>query len=397
MMSEAADSKDSLMKSPRDMTFLIVDDMDNMRRSIRAMLRLIHFGKDFYEAANGRDAFKLLEKGEAPIDFIISDYKMPYMNGTELLYRLRGNRKFRDIPFLMITAEANQEVVAEAAEHDVDAYMTKPFVTASLEQKIKELLHQSIHPSPLTLHLKNARDLEEEGDVDGAMEEAKKAAAANPNSSRPLRELGRLFVKKGDFKNALLCFKKAIELNRLDVTSYHYLGQIYYRAGDVTKATDHFATAMDISPRHSDRAINFSKLLLKQQKLKEAEKVLKLVLRTNNEDLDLKEDIAETCSANGLYDMAVKCYHEILRSDPERFYLQKNLGITLRRSGDNNEAVGVLEEALGKLGDDIDIMLELSYAYLEMKMPMRADKWATKIIRVDPQNQAAKEILSQIG
>ncbi|MDH4320418.1 MAG: tetratricopeptide repeat protein [Desulfobulbaceae bacterium] len=385
------------MKSPKDMNFLVIDDMDNMRRSIRAMLRLIHFGKDFYEAANGRDALKMLEKDELPIDFIISDYKMPYMTGTELLFRLRGNRKYRDIPFLMITAEANQEVVAEAAEHDVDAYMTKPFVTASLEQKINELLFQAENPSPLTLHMKNARDLEEKGDVDGAMAEAKKASAANPNSSRPLRELGRLSVKKGDFKNALRYFLNAIELNRLDVTSYHYLGQIYYKAGDIPKACEHFATAMEISPRHSDRAINFSKLLLKQNRLKEAEKVLKLVLRNNNDDIDLKEDVAEACGQNGLYEMGIKAYEEILRDDPERFYLKKNLGLTFRRAGHNNEAVKILEEALEKTGEDIEIMLELAYIYLDLKMPMRTDKWATRVIRVDPANKEAKELLLKLA
>lgn len=385
------------MKSPKDMIFLVIDDMDNMRRSIRAMLRLIHFGKDFYEASNGRDALKMLEKDDLTIDFIISDYKMPYMTGTELLHRLRANRKYRDIPFLMITAEANQEVVAEAAEHDVDAYMTKPFVTASLEQKINELLHQSVNPSPLTMHMKNARDLEEKGDIDGAMKEAQKATAANQTSSRPLRELGRLSVKKGDLKNALIYFLKAIELNRLDVTSYHYLGQIYYKAGDIPKACDHFATAMEISPRHSDRAINFSKLLLKQNRLKEAEKVLKLVLRNNADDIDLKEDVAEACGQNGLYEMGIKAYEEILRSDPERFYLKKNLGMTFRRAGHNNEAVKILEEALEKVGDDIEIMLELAYIYMDLKMPMRADKWATRIIRVDPEHKEAKEILLSLG
>ncbi len=385
------------MKLPKDMIFLIIDDMDNMRRSIRAMLRLIHFGKDFYEAANGRDALKMLEKNDLTVDFIISDYKMPHMTGTELLHRLRSNRKYRDIPFLMITAEANQEVVAEAAEHDVDAYMTKPFVTASLEQKILELLHQAVNPSPLTLHMKNARDLEEKGDVDGAMNEAKKATAANANSSRPLRELGRLSVKKGDFKGALRYFLKAIELNRLDVTSYHYLGQIYYKAGDIPKACEHFATAMEISPRHSDRAINFSKLLLKQNRLKEAEKVLKLVLRNNIDDIDLKEDVAEACGQNGLYEMGAKAFEEILKADPERFYLKKNLGMTLRRAGHNLEAVKILEEALAKIGDDIEIMMELAYIYMDLKMPMRADKWATRIIRVDPEHAAARELLLEIS
>ncbi|MDH3393996.1 MAG: tetratricopeptide repeat protein, partial [Desulfobulbaceae bacterium] len=248
-----------------------------------------------------------------------------------------------------------------------------------------------------TLHMKNARDLEEKGDVDGAMAEAKKAHAANPNSSRPLRELGRLSVKKGDLKSALRYFLKAIELNRLDVTSYHYLGQIYYKAGDIPKACEHFATAMEISPRHSDRAINFSKLLLKQNRLKEAEKVLKLVLRNNTDDIDLKEDVAEACGQNGLYEMGIKAYEEILRDDPERFYLKKNLGMTFRRAGHNNEAVKILEEALEKVGDDIEIMLELAYIYMDLQMPMRADKWATRIIRVDPEHQGAKEILLNLA
>ncbi|MDH3360433.1 MAG: tetratricopeptide repeat protein, partial [Desulfobulbaceae bacterium] len=251
--------------------------------------------------------------------------------------------------------------------------------------------------SPLTMHMKNARDLEEKGDIAGAMAEAKKAALGNENSSRPLRELGRLSVKTGNLKSALRFFLKAIELNRLDVTSYHYLGQIYYKAGDISKACDYFATAMEISPRHSDRAINFSKLLLKQKKLKEAEKVLKLILRNNNQDIDLKEDVAEACSENGLYDMGAKAYREILQADPDRYYLKKNLGITLRRAGDHADAVQMLEEALDKSGDDLEIMVELANLYMELKMPMRADKWATRILRLDPNNATAKNLRKKLG
>ncbi|HID05616.1 MAG TPA: response regulator [Armatimonadetes bacterium] len=135
-------------KSPEKMNFLVIDDMDNMRRSIRAMLQIINYGKKIYEAANGRAAWEILGKDGESIDFIISDCAMPVMSGTELLHRIRLNKKLRDIPFLMITAEANMEVVAEAAEHDVDGYLTKPFVTASLEHKIKELLHKVFHPRP---------------------------------------------------------------------------------------------------------------------------------------------------------------------------------------------------------------------------------------------------------
>jgi CheY-like chemotaxis protein len=383
------------VKSPAKMAFLIVDDADNMRRSIRAMLKLIRFGNEHHEAENGRSAWEFLKKREHPVDFIIADWNMPHMTGTELLHRVRSTPKLRDIPFLMITAEANQEVVAEAAEHDVDAYLTKPFVTASLEQKIMDLLKQAANPNPVTRHLKKARELEEEGEIDQAIEEAKKALALNTQSSRPFREIGRLFIKKGDLKNGLTCFQKAVEINRLDVTSYHYLGQIFHRLGKMEKATEFFAKAMTISPRHSDRALNYARLLLKQKVLPEAEKVFKLVLRNSSGDPDLKEDIAHTCREHGLGELAAKTYREVLKDDPERFHLHKHLGLALLEVGAAAEAVEVMEKAVEKNGDDIEILLALANAYFNMKMSVRADKWATRVIRIDPQNRKAREILNK--
>lgn len=383
------------LKHPKDMTFLIVDDIDNMRRSVKAMLKLLHYGKEFHEAANGRDAWKLLQNEDLVIDFIISDYNMPHLSGTDLLNLVRGNRKMRDIPFLMITAEANMDVVAEAAEHDVDAYMTKPFVTASLEQKIKELLDHINNPSPLTKHLINSRSLEEKGDLDGAIDEATKASAINKNSSRPYRELGRLFLKKGDLKRGQLCFEKAVDLNRLDVSSYHALGQIYYRQNKMDKALENFSRAMEISPRHSDRALNFAKLLLKKNKLPEAEKVIKLVLKSKTGDIDFKEDIANSCSEFGLYDLGVRTYQEVLKADPQRVYLNKKIGMTLFRAEEYKEAVNFLEKAAEKLSEDIELFLCLAKAYLKMKMMMRADKWAAKVLRIDQDHVEAREILKQ--
>ena len=377
------------------MTFLIVDDVDNMRRSIRAMLKLINYGTEFYEAANGRDAWKVLEKDDVSIDFIISDYNMPHLSGTELLNLVRSKREMRDIPFLMITAEANMDVVAEAAEHDVDAYMTKPFVTATLEQKINELLERASNPDTLTKHLIAARDLEEKGDIDGAIAEAKKATEAKTQSSRPFRELGRLFMKKSELKKAQLCFEKAIELNRLDVTSFHYLGQIFYRQGHIDKAMDNFSKAMAISPRHSDRALNFAKLLMKKDKLAEAEKVVRLVLRNNQDDIDLKEEIADMCNENGLYEVAIKTYRDVLKEDPERYYLNKKIGIAFHRMGDENEAAKVLEKAAQKLTEDVELLMLIANIYLDLKLPMRADNWANKVIRIDPAHEEAKKILKQ--
>ncbi|MFH1217665.1 MAG: tetratricopeptide repeat protein [Pseudomonadota bacterium] len=386
---------ESVQPMPRTMNILIVDDQDNMRRSIKAMLQLINYGKEIFEAPNGEEAWKFLTATEATIDFIISDYAMPFLKGTELLSRIRCHKKLRDIPFLMITAEANKEVVAEAAEHDVDAYLTKPFVTASLEHKINELLEKSLRPDSLTLHLRNARDLEEKGDIEGAMAEAEQASASNPRSSRPFRELGRLKLMAGNTEDALKCFQKAVEINRLDVTSYHYLGQIFYRQGDITKATGYFAQAMEISPRHSDRAIKFARLLIKAGKGAEAEKVLRLILKNNPNDRDIQEDVAAIALEHEIYNLAIKCYRNIVKENPDHFLLHKKLGIALQKNGMTKEAVPHLEKAASKHGEELDLLLALAEAFLAMGMLVRADKWASIARRLYPESREAKKILDQ--
>jgi CheY-like chemotaxis protein/Tfp pilus assembly protein PilF len=382
-------------QSPRLMNFLIVDDQDNMRRSIRAMLKLINYGKELFEAPNGREAWKFLTANETKIDFVIADYAMPFMKGTELLSRIRSHNTFRDIPFLMITAEANKEVVAEAAEHDVDAYLTKPFVTASLEHKIDELLAKAQNPDPVTLHLRLARDLDEKGDIPAAIEEAKKASAANPRSSRPFRELGRLMLKAGDMPKALKCFQKAIEINRLDVTSYHYLGQIFYRQGKIDKAIGYFAQAMEISPRHSGRAINFARLLAKKGNSMEVEKVLRLIVKNNEGDADIQEEIAELAMDQGLFVLAIKCYRAILKDHSDNLLINKKLGMALQKNETYNDAVLHLEKAATKYGEDLDLLLSLAQAFLAMEMLVRADKWASIAHRLYPENREAKRILDK--
>lgn len=381
--------------TPQNLTFLIVDDMDNMRRSVRAMLKLINYGKNFYEAPNGKEAWKMLNQKESRINFIICDYNMPYMSGTELLHLLRGNKLLRDIPFLMITADANKEVVAEAAEHDVDAYLTKPFVTASLETKINELLDKASNPDIQTKLLKESKLAEEGGDIKKAIKLAIEASMANRNASRPYRELGCLFIKIKNIKQAIAQFKQAIDLNRLDVTSYHYLGQLHLHQGELDKAIDYYSKAMDISPRHSDRSFKFAELLIKKNQPQKAEKVLRLLYKHDPHNQENLERIALIAGSTGLPALAIKCYKDILKHAPRRLSIHKRLGIALQQQGQHSQASAYLEKAAQKFTEDVELLTALAQSYLAMGMLVRADRCASKAALLDPDNQEAKNILSQ--
>lgn len=394
-MTSDAPKQKTFQVDPKRMTFLIVDDMDNMRRSIRAMLKLISFGKEHIEAANGKEAWAILKSESATVDFVISDWNMPKINGTELLSMIRSSKKWKDLPFLMITAEANQSIVAEAAENDVDAYLTKPFVTATLELKIKELLDQVVNPSPLTQLLRKAEEFGEKNQIDQALECISLAVKSNPKSSKPLREMGRLYLKKGVVDKALVCFQRATELNRLDIPSFQYMGQISLKMGDTEKATSYFTKALDLSPRNAERAFKVASLLLDIKKLDEAEKIFKTMLHNNPDDLDLFCEVAETCLQHGLYELAAKTYRTVINADAERQFLAKKLGQALQKAGHPNEAIEVFEKSATRFPNDIELLLDLAQAYLALNLKMRADQWASRARRLDPKNALAKTIIDQ--
>jgi len=207
-----------------NMHVLIVDDMPIMCKSIRGMMRVLGFGKTFQFAFNGFDGWNLLK--EAPADLAIVDWNMPQMSGIELLGCIREDRELRDMPVVMITAEANREIVAEAAESDIDAYILKPLTVKSLGDKILRVIEKANNPPPMVFHLKNARKLEENGEMDAAIEAVSMAMEAEPESSRPIRELGYLHFKKADFENAEKWLLKAANMNNLDVFAFHYLGEL---------------------------------------------------------------------------------------------------------------------------------------------------------------------------
>ena len=119
-----------------NMRVLVVDDFSTMRRIIKNILRQLGLN-NVVEADDGTTAWDILNKDK--IEFIISDWNMPQMTGIELLRKVRGSEEFADLPFLMVTAEAQQENIIEAVQAKVSNYIVKPFTADVMKQKIDKI------------------------------------------------------------------------------------------------------------------------------------------------------------------------------------------------------------------------------------------------------------------
>jgi two-component system, chemotaxis family, chemotaxis protein CheY len=123
----------------KNMRVLVVDDFSTMRRIIKNILRQLGFN-NIVEADDGTTAWEVLNKDR--IDFVVSDWNMPKMTGIELLRKVRGSEEFADMPFLMVTAEAQQENIIEAVQAKVSNYIVKPFTAETLGQKIDKIFEK---------------------------------------------------------------------------------------------------------------------------------------------------------------------------------------------------------------------------------------------------------------
>ena len=116
-----------------NMPILIVDDYKTMLRIIRNLLRQLNF-TNIEEATDGSMALRKLR--EKDFGLVISDWNMEPMTGFQLLKEVRADAKLKNIPFVMITAEAKTENVIAAKRAGVSNYIVKPFNAETLKGKL---------------------------------------------------------------------------------------------------------------------------------------------------------------------------------------------------------------------------------------------------------------------
>ncbi len=119
------------------MKILIVDDSLIMRRLLANALKKGGY-KNVVEAEDGDIALKKLE--EEKIDFIITDWAMPKINGLHFINLVRKLDGYENVPILMVTANAMKNDFLKATQSDIAGYIIKPIKPAELRDKIQQIL-----------------------------------------------------------------------------------------------------------------------------------------------------------------------------------------------------------------------------------------------------------------
>ncbi|CAE09750.1 chemotaxis response regulator CheY [Wolinella succinogenes] len=120
------------------MKLLVVDDSSTMRRIIKNTLSRLGYN-DVLEGENGVEGWDQMD-ANADIKVLITDWNMPEMNGLELVKKVRADKRFVDIPIIMVTTEGGKAEVITALKAGVNNYIVKPFTPQVLKDKLEAVL-----------------------------------------------------------------------------------------------------------------------------------------------------------------------------------------------------------------------------------------------------------------
>ena len=120
-----------------DLKILAVDDSPTMRRIIINTLKRAGYN-EVVEATDGKDALAKLKVEE--VNFVITDWNMPEMDGLTFVTTLRSMEEYKSIPILMVTTRSVKDDIVDALKAGVNNYIAKPFTPDTLKQKIEQTL-----------------------------------------------------------------------------------------------------------------------------------------------------------------------------------------------------------------------------------------------------------------
>lgn len=135
VVAEEAPDPDALADATAMPVILLVEDNEDFRFYLRDNLR------DQYrviEASNGKEGWQKALSGHPQL--IVSDISMPFMDGIELTYKLKADRRTSHIPVILLTALTEEEQQLRGLGTGANDYITKPFNIGVLHAKVKNLL-----------------------------------------------------------------------------------------------------------------------------------------------------------------------------------------------------------------------------------------------------------------
>lgn len=200
-----------------------------------------------------------------------------------------------------------------------------------------------------------------------------------------------------DYAKAQAMFTAYTEQHQQNAWGYYMLGLSAWKAGDAAQAESAFVAALELDPRHVKSMLNLSRVLLENDRPKDALERVTAALAIDSESVDGYRLMGRTQYALGHVDEAIDAYRKAIALDTNDVWSMNNLGLILIQQGRFDDALGPLARAtqldstVAVFQNNLGIALERTGRYVESAQAYHAalaadstyEKASVSLARVD--------------
>lgn len=265
-------------------------------------------------------------------------------------------------------------------------------------------------------------------DYDQSIAVLEQALVIDGNNSEISYNLGFTYKAMGNLDAAISCFEDAVEENPNDVLAFNHLGSIYAQKGEIEKSIQSYLRGLKVDPNHPilqlniaksyeakgeyDKAVtsyngalkakplwieaidNYSHLLIKINKIREAYELINSALKAEPKDIKMHTALGNVYSRQSVYDDAEKEYRLALTEDECYSPALTGLANSLEEQGKNEEALQIISKAEELNPEDKETKKQSVHILLSANYLKQAQKELLKLYKTDKQEP---DILNLIG
>jgi DNA-binding response OmpR family regulator/Tfp pilus assembly protein PilF len=322
-------------------TILVVEDYPPMRKAIRDMLHTLE-ADTIFEAENGANAISALGKNN--FDIVLCDYNLgPGKNGQQILEEARYRRLLPlHAIFIIITAEQTASMVLGAMDSKPDEYLTKPFNTQQLFNRIeRNLLRKS--------YLHRVEQELDRGNLPQAIAHCNHLLTQGDKKMRTtlLKQRAELAINIGDFATARKIYQDVLEQRDLPWARLG-LAIVDFQEANIQAAISGFENLIADNPMYLESYDWLSKAYETLNKPLDAQAVLLNAVDLSPQSILRQKKLAETADRNGNNAVAEMAYKATVNLGKNSIYKScsdfSNLAKLYSKTNSPTEALKTLQD-----------------------------------------------------
>lgn len=354
---------------------LVVEDYAPMRKAIRDMLHTLE-ADTLFEADNGANAIAAMGKNN--FDIVLCDYNLGAgKNGQQVLEEARYRRLLsHKAIFIIITAEQTASMVLGAMDSKPDEYLTKPFNTQQLYNRIERNLQRKSYLSRIEIEMGRGNLPKAIAYCDQLLEQGDK------KMHTPLLKLrAELATDVGDFVSARQIYQDILEQRDLPWARLG-LAIIDFQQGEVDAAIKGFELLIAENPMFLESYDWLSKAYETLNKPQDAQTVLAQAVDLSPQSILRQKKLAETADRNGNLTVAEQAYKATVNLGRNSIYKSSsdfsNLAKLYSKSNSPTDALKTLQNMRQEYINDPEAELRAATLEADLHKHLGQEAMATQ-------------------